>query len=634
MTQLLIAGVEVVLPQNFSCTVKRENSFFTKSGEYTYDATLNLDNPTNRGLYGFLQRINKKDQVDTKRSAILIADGRVYCRGTEIINKWTNESVTIQIVSGESELNYFIGQDQKIEDLDLGSISGMTTKWYDGNWPTYFGTGDYCLPTIMVKSGRQINTLHYGYEDEEGQEPNTSPNDPGQDGAGGNSHTYLLIGNVTPQPFLCPLIERILEALGYNNRDSHYEMVNQLKQSQFKNLFLINTIQTTDYAKMLPGWTVKDFFEEVEKLTGCVFVTRNSDSDGYPKCDILLKTTYYQEANQFSLRNVIDAYEAEALDDESRTAEFSTSDVSYDLPDHYQASLMKLPEGILENSEIIDVADVAAVKTRAASISYSDKIILRDLSTGRLYIKTALREEGVSGQLEYTRIVEVNQFANLDRQNTTSTLEFKITPAPMMFRFYPVIEIPCFYDGNTVSESESDDDNEEKDFADLIRDYKEDESESVDLYCAFYNGAYHNNGTYNVAVVYTDAYHAYIQSNLNDNTTISGNTPEGSLRLQDLENSYYQGGYQIDTAHPMTFETYDPNMIDVRQVYVIRNKRFVCRDVEEIITATGRQKKWKGTFYPITLTDTALENRWILTEGVWDDGGAWLDDGRWNDNPS
>ena len=55
MTQLLIAGVEVVLPQNFSCTVKRENSFFTKKGEYTYDVTLRLDNSTNRNLYGFLQ---------------------------------------------------------------------------------------------------------------------------------------------------------------------------------------------------------------------------------------------------------------------------------------------------------------------------------------------------------------------------------------------------------------------------------------------------------------------------------------------------------------------------------------------------------------------------------------------------
>ena len=617
MTQLLIAGVEVVLPQNFACTVKRENSFFTKSGEYTYDATLNLDNPTNRGLYGFLQRINKKDQVDTKRSAVLIADGRVYCRGTEVITRWTNETVTIQIVSGESELNYFMGQDQKIEDLDLGNTGNITKKWSDGNWPTYFGTSDYCLPTILTKSGRQINGFYHGYESESEQDE--------------NRHEFIELMNVTPQPFLCPLIERILVELGYNNPESNYQMINQLSQSQFGNLFLINTIQTTEYAKMLPGWTVKEFFEEIEKLTGCVFVIRNSDTDGYPKCDILLKTTFYQEASQFNIRNIIDAYEANVEDDESRIAEFTTSDVSYDMPDHYWASLMKLPEGVLENSTIVEVSDIAAVKAATESIDYKDQTIVRDLSTGRCYIKTALRENGVNEVLEYTRIVEVNQFTNLDRANTSSTLELKITPVPMVYRFYPVIEIPSFFNGTESASSESSDD-EEKDFADLIRNYKEDEADMVDLYCAFYNGTYHNNGTYNIPVVYTDDYHATVQSNLNSNTTISGTTPEGSLRLTDMEQEYYQGGYQIDTAHPMTFETYDPNVIDVRQVYVIRNKRFVVRDVEEVITTTGRQKKWKLTCYPITITDTALENRWVLTEGVWDDGGAWLDDGRWLDN--
>ena len=122
MTQLIIAGVETVLPQSFSVTVKRENSFFTKSGEYTYDCTLRLDNPVNQQLYGFLHRLNKTDQVTTNRTAILMADGHVYCRGTEVVTKWTDQTVSIQIVSGESELNYLVGQERKIEDLVLGGI--------------------------------------------------------------------------------------------------------------------------------------------------------------------------------------------------------------------------------------------------------------------------------------------------------------------------------------------------------------------------------------------------------------------------------------------------------------------------------------------------------------------------------
>lgn len=151
-TQLIIDGHEAVLPQNFSVTVKRENSFFTKSGEYTYDATLRLDNPTNSSLYGFLNRLNKTGEVETNRSAVLIADGHVYCRGKEVITRWTEQTVTIQIVSGESELNYFIGQDQKIEELDMGAIEGIVE---DGGG--VYPEADYCRVPIRSTSGNIYN---------------------------------------------------------------------------------------------------------------------------------------------------------------------------------------------------------------------------------------------------------------------------------------------------------------------------------------------------------------------------------------------------------------------------------------------------------------------------------------------
>jgi hypothetical protein len=139
-------------------------------------------------------------------------------------------------------------------------------------------------------------------------------------------------------------------------------------------------------------------------------------------------------------------------------------------------------------------------------------------------------------------------------------------------------------------------------------------------------------------VAYTDFYHIQLQPRLFFPTryyqAFSGeiNVPTASLRLQDLDADYYQGGYEIDTRHAVTFQTFDPNHIDVRQVYVIQNRRYVVRDVEETITAEGRQPLWRLTCYPITISDEAIEKGWILTHGVWDDGAAWLDDGRWNDS--
>lgn len=601
MTQLLIAGVEVTLPQNFSVTVKRENSFFTKNGEYTYDCTLRLDNPTNRTLYGFLQRLNKTDQLDTKRTAVLIADGHVYARGTEIITRWTQESVTIQIVSGESELNYFIGQDQKIEELDLGEIETPVTSIS----PTdSFPDVEFCLPTIRSQSGYVYNRYVRGHIM-----------------AGHRTGNTIIPGSdLRPQPYLCALLRRLMEALGYTVTENH------LENTQFKNLFLVNTIFTTEYAKMLPGWTVKDFLTEVERLTGVVFITDNLNKT----CAILLKTQFYANARQFTVRNVVDAYEAESQDDDSREAEFTTSDVSYDMPDSYWSKIVQLPEGYLEAADIEEF-DFVNIDTAISDF----KKVYKDRVTGRYYIKVS-REYEVQQQnttATDTFRIELNQYGNLDREDTDSTLELKIVPAPMAWLGMVGCEVVDIgtsdgYKSYGEESAQTEESTESEGAEGDIRSFEKKEAAAIDLYCAFHNGSVLGNNT---PVAYTDAYHALIQALLYPMIVDAILGPEGSLRLKDLNDSYYQGGYEIDTRHAITFETYDPNVIDPRQVYVIRNRRYVVRDIEETITTEGRQKKWKLTCYPITITDTAIENRWVLTDGVWDDGGAWLDDGRWND---
>lgn len=626
MTQLIIDGVTAVLPQGFACTVKRENSFFTKSGEYTYDATLRLDNPVNRQLYGFLHRLNKTDEVDSNRPAILIADGHVYCRGTEVITGWTEETVSIQIVSGESEMNYFIGQDRKIEELDLGTI----------------GSDDECAwPVVRTAAKAYINVSRQWVND------------------GVNSryqHTWL---RDVPSPMLSTLLPRIVRALGYTIG------TNQVDDTEFRRLFLVNTIRTREYAKMIPGWTVKDFLSEVEKLTGVVFITDNIKKT----CDIVLKTRYYLEARQLTLRNVVDAYEAEMEDGDSSEADFPSSNVSYDLPDHRWAKLMRLPEG-LPTLEMRDYPELFQLLLNAwDGISRDDfealekkamePVILRDTSTGRKFVRMI---RTMTDSIPLWRqdlceayLMEVDQMADLRRDEESPTLELKITPAPLIHfyqtgagmelidlsgedGFFEYRDRSIFPDEEQQDGADEEPDPSESDaeapIEDTIRQAeKKNGSSAGDLYCAFLGDLQWGG----FPVVYTDGYHCKIAARLafysGDRGDYLPGEPEGSLRLKDLDSTYYQGGYEIDTRRAVTFETYDPNVIDPRQVYVIRNRRWVVRDIEEVVTAEGRQKKWKLTCYPIHVSDEAIEKRWVLTKGVWEDGAAWLDDGRWLDEP-
>lgn len=614
-TQLIIDGHEAVLPKNFAVTVKRENSFFTKSGEYTYDATLRLDNAVNTELYGFLHRLNKTDEVDTNRSAVLIADGHVYCRGTEVVTGWTEQTVTIQIVSGESELNYFIGQEQKIEELEMGTMESDS---------------ECVFPIVRTESGGYLNVTRHVH--------------------GGGFPVYLFRYththvNDVPMPYLSDFVSRIMTALGYTIG------TNQLADSIFSKVFLVNTFRTREYAKMLRGWTVKDFLTEVEKLTGVVFVTDNQTKS----CDIYRRTCYYQNATQHTIRNVTDAYEAEWQDDDTREVDFSSSDVSYDMPEHQWAKLMRLSKDLPELETVEYESFEALIRSAWSSDTVDGREseaakneILVDTSTGRKYIRVMRHQyvtaPGSSQTNDAVFIMEVDQFPDIDREGTTSKLELKITPAPMAHfavakTGMEIIDLGGS-DGFWDYIDHSIEVQEEQDAADedispykstieeTLRSAEKSDSSAADLYIAIYNGADFNG----FPIVYTDAYHATIMQRLFDNNEpFNPGSPEGSLNLQYLESNYFQGSYEIDTRHPVTIETYDPNIIDPRQVYVIRNKRFVCRDVEEVITAEGRQPKWTGTFYPIRLTDEALEHRWVLTHGVWDDHAAWLDDGRWND---
>lgn len=642
MTQLIIDGREAVLPQNFSCTVKRENSFFTKNGEYTYDVTLRLDNPTNRELYDFLHRINKTDSYGTGRKAELIADGHAYTRGTEIVTRWTDETVTIQIVSGASELNYFIGQDKKISELDMGEIEDedVGAKFYNNPDLKYPDT-DYCLPTVVqVDSDSVINAWVY-YENI----------DSGESGYRFGS-SYL--DRTIAQPYICAVLRRLFSALGYELGTF------ELEDTQFKYLFFVNRKNTRKYCEMFAGWTVKEFLEEVEKLTNCCFLTDNKNM----RVNVLLRHTFYLTANQFTIHNVIDAYETE-VDVDEQNADISSADIIYDLPDDGVYKMMRIPEYLKDFLEYRHYESMEEVRRALEAESPSTKMVAVNDATGRKYIRRVDETETVEDNISYTngrnwlklqKLEEVDLFADLKRgEEGNGEVELKIIPAPMgVTRAYyiqdstdegqygeidqhhyveymaiPAITIPSS-DSVTVIEEEEE---EPTTIQEMIESAKESsEASQVNLYVAFYNGLHgpfvSNSGHGYIGVAYTDAEHAFAFGAPADQMTY-----EGSLQTSVIDAATYSNGYQIDTHHAMTFETYDPNVINVRQVYVILNRRFVVRDVEEVINNEGRQQKWKLTCYPITISDEALAKRWVLTHGVWDDGAAWLDDGRWNDDP-
>ena len=613
MVSLYIAGVEAVLPSDFATEIKIENSFFTKNGEYTYEFKLPLNNPTNAALYSHLHRLNNASEIKEKRQAVLVADNRCYINGTEIITDWTDDSVSIQLASGNSELNYLIGASLQVSFLNMGTAEltdesgrvALYTQSLKGSYPEY----DYVAAPVSTPAGI-LNEWRFGQT---------------------SSGYSLRLADDTiriVQPYLCAIVRRMLTALGYTIG------VNQLEESRYSQLIVVHDVNTLEYAKMLPGWSVKDFFENLERMFNLVLVVNNKSRT----VDIIFANRFYLAAEEVHLSAVEDEYEVDV--DEDNADLMTNANIGYDLPDSDYFRFAKM------NDSLVNLCDkVESPSLLTLGVYFMNNKPMRtigiDISTDRQYVYRPYQLPNFQGGMFPMR--EVNQYANLDKGGEEVTLKF--IPCAQVFHIIPCYDaggervgdylwhIPSI-EGNTTAEG---DDVSALNMTELIESGKTDSGQSGSgrLSLAFWHGCRTENAigpalpvTYPLAM--SDNMFQVLTEQLEGAPMVVVDS-EYSLRLSVLDAELYSGVYNIDTTKAYKFYTSDPNLPDARLIFVIRNKRFVCREMNFSIAQGQKQKRWSLTCYPIDIADAEAYKRWILTDGKWRDGGVWLDDGRWLD---
>lgn len=640
MTELFIDGVSVVLPAAVEIQVKRENPFFTKNGEYTYDIELALTNAVNARLYNHLHRLNSIKEVKTKRRAVLIADNRVFCDGTEVITGWTEKSVSIQIASGNSELNYFIGSDKLVSSLDMGSApmpsAGRKNRLLDKMYPEV----EYNLPPVLAGE-TMINPFELEYyltEQKSGEKAGVYTE---------LSFKEVADGIYIPMPYMATVMEKMIQALGYQI------VGNQFTDTPWKYQLIIHAQQTTEYAKMFPGWTVKEFLEEVEKLYGILFIIDSRKKS----VRIMLSANYYVAPPVAYLSSVKDEY-VEETEDEEEEVNIGIRNVKYDLPDSEYYKKRRLPDALMEMAERKNVVGIAAVHDFFANKSNGMELVT-NTSTGIEYIRTSFEKEDIGGKPHTLyRGCPVNEYADLvydagrdfvtlemipvrhgavPIKQTTVQLDGRVTYANVL-RIVPVLDSAGDL---TASDENVEESTSSQGIEDYIKNnnYEDDTSKST-VYLGFYTGIKKQTGYLRrpdsdpYPTVYTDN---ILNKGLIFHTSYSGmddakmSLAGESMELKVISEHLYKEDYDIKREKKFTFHCYDPNIYDIRSVFVIHNKRFVCKECTYMIDASGRKGAWEGVFYPISISDTEALSRWILTDGKWRDGGVWLDNGRWLD---
>ena len=315
MTQLYIDSQEVKLPSEFELELITENPYFTRVGSYTYEIEIDLHDPTNRKIYKNINRADVTQRIKN-RKAVLITDGLCAINGIEVILSIDSFTAKIQIIAGNSQLNYEGGENSirsiNFDKVTLDPNTAINTLF--GTYPQFNAT---FTPIISyVDNDGNASTLNLVRV--------------------GENITFERANNIAPQYYLLYYIDNLLKKLGFTKG------INELETDPtWQRIFVANPYKDSAPEELLPDWTINEFIEQIEKFFKCV-VSINSITGIY---DIINMDKYYENAEIIYLDEVIDN-DLEKVYDTDTSYSYAYENVSYNLPSEDYYNYLKLKDGI------------------------------------------------------------------------------------------------------------------------------------------------------------------------------------------------------------------------------------------------------------------------------------------------
>lgn len=458
MTTLYLNGKRAVVDEGQALKLVRENTYFTKSGTYTYNISLPIC-PENIAIFGMLSRkdINKSEVAYNAR---LVVKNRDVMNGTATVTNISEDEIKVQLLGGNSELNFYNKNENRyIDELPLGT-------WYDVAGVT---SSDLTMRSMaeMIRSQFNSDVSSVGIEAAYKNLCNKIWNENTKEAPvdwvalpcvnenfdvtcnnfgiktytdnNGNSKRCPAINNLdkvylSAQPYLVQMIERVFNNLGYP------VLENCLRDNEFfMHLVIVTANNRSAIARALPHWTVAQFIEEIENLFGVVFLINESTK----KTLIKSRGDYFKD-NIVYIDNILDEYSVSMETDE--TTDIANANVGY-------AEVTDVYDRI--DDDIREAAKVDTTYDNEADLAYGLQNLVTRLSQDRGNGQTStglLKHKGtifkvcghsyiielydhVDGQgrtyTNHARTIAIDEFANLINIEGKKDvdIELKICPA-------------------------------------------------------------------------------------------------------------------------------------------------------------------------------------------------------------
>ena len=648
---LTINGKQAALKKGSSIEYVSENRIFTDADDYSMEIELPLaDCPQNLDIFGMITR-KDVDTGDIFFDAVL-QDTNFFKRGAVVITGITQESVKVQFLEKRSYQNFFPRFDETyIDELDLG-------KWpsiYPDNSPNTGGASprpgeettyaspaelwartDYtALPWVNNSSGNLQNCVRYNSGTNK-YEWKVNPDD--------EDDTDFSRG-LSFQPNLLWLTKKICEALGYTPDFSLRE------GSDYRNLWLMNTTPYANsnrtWASALPHWTVNEFFQELEKLLLCEF-----DID-HARSTIACTATAanIEAAGAIHISKVVDAFTVEITTDEEKSGYKAMLNQGFAAGGHrldniyncqWYIDQMTRADGTVRCTSYETLNELLSSNVRQQAIPDSGSVwglhYARDVDTyfvlevmERVKYRSGGREEWDNWG-NVTRLVPINRFGPLiiDRHNPDDIDDMKIVPARIDETDGTIGNL-VFLECGETGEGDSA-------YSDQTHTGRPRWSEKVDqdvpiqwgalptvsagkreksgavfdkLFVAYWWGDYSRFAP-RLPHPWTDTFdvdYSYSAPNPNSNAgtllVTWKRTDSGKACSLRLNNAAYGQGverrtyYPVDQKKKYTFSFLTDKIPNVRSVFHIDGKRYLCERLTAVFTEDGMSHLIKGNFFKV-----------------------------------
>ena len=575
MTQLYIDSKEVKLPSEFELELITENPYFTRVGSYTYEIEIDLHDPTNRNIYKNINRADVTQRIKN-RKAVIITNGLYVINGIEVILSIDSFTAKIQIIAGNSQLNYEGGENSirsiNFDKFTLDPNTAINTLF--GTYPQFNATFTPII-SYVDKDGNAstLNLVRVG-----------------------ENITFERVNNIAPQYYLLYYIDNLLQKLGFTKGTNELET-----DPTWQRIFVANPYKDSAPGELLPDWTINEFIEQIEKFFKCV-VSINSITGIY---DIINMDKYYENAEIIYLDEVIDN-DLEKVYDTDTNYSYAYENVSYNLPSEDYYNYLKLKDGI---------RDICIIETKESYRDfesnydqyYSGPYILNSTDYNLNFVVSEFTsdDDTVKGLKMIDRLRDAGDTTS---QNKTS---FDIIPAEV-----DTIEVYSepsarYLLGTAIKKVRSE--AESQAINDLINGSGDIEGDIPDkLYVGIYYGicTAWNKGTSSHPEQYWDkmpmsSFDKYFMTKpigfTNSQSLII--LPDYSLVLygdNGLYNAVYKNKKVIDTTVEYRFRFIANQIYDLNRIFLIGNKKYYCKEIHYNISSKGIDKIAEGIFY---LTD-------------------------------